>query len=71
MRAATDGNIPRAAAALSIEIADHATVVARARAALARIDERLREARRSGAVPPFTVRIASGGSRRQRKAAAS
>jgi hypothetical protein len=50
MRVATDGDIPRAAAALGIEIADHATVVARARAALARIDERLREAQRSGAL---------------------
>jgi hypothetical protein len=33
MRVATDGDIPKAAGALGIEIVDHATVVARARAA--------------------------------------
>jgi hypothetical protein len=53
MRAAKDGDVPSAAAALGITITEHATVVERAKGAVARIEERVAQAQRTGALAAF------------------
>jgi hypothetical protein len=53
LRAAEDGDVPGAGAALGIVITDHTTVAERAKAAIERIEERVVQAHRTGALAAF------------------